>query len=209
MWWGAMWFLPPTSDVYGMSADLPYREDGDLLLGPSMIKRWSYARLQAVLRAARFAYYQDCRVPMVCLRYFGGFSPRSSFKWSGGHVPIFIHAILNDEEVIVHGDGAQTRSMGFVTDLVEGRLAGMGRMRRLKIPIGERRGVSVLETARAPHRANTGKELRLASFPCKRFFRQVQGHYARATDLSKAKALLGLLAQGQHGGGDPAYHRGG
>ena len=35
-------FSPQLQDVYGMSPDIPFREDGDLLLGPSMIKRWSY-----------------------------------------------------------------------------------------------------------------------------------------------------------------------
>ena len=192
--WGCNVVFASTSDVYGMSADLPYREDGDLLLGPSMIKRWSYAVSKLYCEQLAFAYYQDCRVPMVCLRYFGGFSPRSSFKWSGGHVPIFINAILNDEEVIVHGDGAQTRSMGFVTDLVEGTFLAMQNEKALGeiINIGNAEEMSVLETARLIHRlANTGKELKISFVPMQEVFGKYKDIMRRLPDLSKAKALLG------------------
>ena len=192
--WGCKVIFASTSDVYGMSADLPYREDGDLLLGPSMIKRWSYAVSKLYCEQLAFAYYQDCKVPMVCLRYFGGFSPRSSFKWSGGHVPIFINAILNDEEVIVHGDGAQTRSMGFVTDLVEGTFLAMQNEKALGeiINIGNAEEMSVLETARLIHRlANTGKELKISFVPMQEVFGKYKDIMRRLPDLSKAKALLG------------------
>jgi nucleoside-diphosphate-sugar epimerase len=131
---------------------------------------------------------------MVCLRYFGGFSPRSSFKWSGGHVPIFINAILNDEDVTVHGDGAQTRAMGFVTDLVEGTFLAMQTDKALGqiINIGNAEEMSVLETARLIHRlANTGKELKIRFVPMQEVFGKYKDIMRRLPDLNKAKALLG------------------
>lgn len=94
--WGCKVVYASTSDVYGMSPDLPLREDGDLLLGPSMIRRWSYAVSKLYGEQMAFAYYHDFKVPVVVIRFFGGFSPRSSFAWSGGHVPIFIRSIMND-----------------------------------------------------------------------------------------------------------------
>jgi len=86
--WGCKVIFASTSDVYGMSPDLPFREDGDLLLGPSMIKRWGYAVAKLYCEQIAFAYYKDYSVPIVILRYFGGCSPRSSLSWSGGHTPI-------------------------------------------------------------------------------------------------------------------------
>ena len=77
--WGAKVIFASTSDVYGMSQDLPFREDGDLLLGPSMVKRWAYAVSKLYGEQLANAYYKDENVPMVILRYFGGFSSRSSF----------------------------------------------------------------------------------------------------------------------------------
>jgi UDP-glucose 4-epimerase len=192
--WGCKVIFASTSDVYGMSPDLPYREDGDLLLGPSMIKRWSYAVSKLYSEQMAFAYFKDFGVPMVCLRYFGGFSPRSSFKWSGGHVPIFINAILNDEEVIVHGDGSQTRSMGFVTDLVDGTFLAMESEKALGeiINLGNTEELSVLDTAKMIHRvANTGKELKIKFVPMQELFGSYKDIVRRQPDLSKAQKLLG------------------
>jgi UDP-glucose 4-epimerase len=183
-----------TSDVYGMSPDLPLSEDGDLLLGPSMIRRWSYAVSKLYGEQMAFAYYHDFKVPIVVLRYFGAFSPRSSFAWSGGHIPIFIRSILNDEEVMVHGDGKQTRSMGFVDDLVEGTILAMenelaeGEI----INIGNDQELSVIDTARMIHRmANTGKALKIKYIPMQEVFGKYKDIMRRIPDLSKAKRILG------------------
>jgi len=192
--WGSKVVFASTSDVYGMSPDLPYREDGDLLLGPSMIKRWSYAVSKLYGEQMAFAYFKDYGVPMVCLRYFGGFSPRSSFKWSGGHVPIFINSILNDEEVIVHGDGTQTRSMGFVTDLVDGTVLAIESEKAVGeiINLGNPEEISVIDTAKMIHRlANSGKPLKIKYVPMNEVFGQYKDIMRRQPDLSKAKKLLG------------------
>lgn len=196
--WGCKVLFASTSDVYGMSPELPLNEDNDLLLGPSMIKRWSYAVSKLYGEQMAFAYYQDFAVPIVVLRYFGGFSPRSSFSWSGGHVPIFIRSILNDEEVIVHGDGTQTRSMGFVDDLVNGTIlalendAAIGEI----INIGNDEELSVIDTAKLIHQiAATGKPLKIKYVPMQQVFGKYKDIMRRIPDLSKAKRLLGYSPQ--------------
>lgn len=192
--WGCKVIFASTSDVYGMSPDLPLNEDGDLLLGPSMIKRWSYAVSKLYGEQLAFAYYHDYKVPVVVIRYFGGFSPRSSFAWSGGHVPIFIRAIMNNQEVIVHGDGGQTRSMGFVTDLVDGTLLAMENENAVGeiINIGNDEELSVIDTAKLIHEiANTGKELKINFVPMSEVFGKYKDIMRRIPDLSKAKRLLG------------------
>ena len=159
--WGSKVVFASTSDVYGMSPDLPLNEDGDLLLGPSMIKRWSYAVSKLYGEQLAFAYHHDYNVPIVVIRYFGGFSPRSSFAWSGGHVPIFIRAILEDKELIVHGDGTQTRSMGFVSDLVHGTILALESKKAIGeiINIGNDEELSIIDTANLIYDiAKTGKE---------------------------------------------------
>lgn len=183
-----------TSDVYGMSPDLPHREDGDLLLGPSMVRRWSYAVAKLYGEQLAFAYYRDYGVPMVILRYFGGFSPRSSFSWSGGHIPIFIRAILNDQPVTIHGDGSQTRSMAFVSDLVDGTVLAMESDSAVGeiINLGNDEEMSVLECARVIHRiAATGNELKIQRVPFSEVFGKYKDILRRRPDLTKAKSLLG------------------
>jgi len=192
--WGCKVVFASTSDVYGMSPDLPLNEDGDLLLGPSMIKRWSYAVSKLYGEQLAFAYHHDFKVPVVVIRYFGGFSPRSSFAWSGGHVPIFLRAILNDEEVVVHGDGSQTRSMGFVTDLVTGTVLALENEKAVGeiINIGNDEELSVIDTAKLIHQiANTGKELKIKFVPMSDVFGKYKDIMRRIPDLSKAKKLLG------------------
>jgi UDP-glucose 4-epimerase len=186
--------LASTSDVYGMSLDLPFKEGGNLLQGPSNIKRWGYATAKLYSEQMAFAYYQDYVVPVVVLRYFGGFSPRSCTCWSGGHVPIFIDAILNNREVIIHGDGKQTRSMCYVDDMVKGTILAMKNENAVGeiINIGSDEELSVLDTATLIHQiADTGKKLKLKFVPMDEVFGDYKEISRRKPDLSKAKNLLG------------------
>ncbi|MFN0188037.1 MAG: GDP-mannose 4,6-dehydratase [Bacteroidia bacterium] len=192
--WGAKVLFASTSDVYGMSNELPLNENGDLLIGPSMIKRWNYSVSKLYGEQMAFAYYHDFGVPIIIIRYFGGFSARSSFAWSGGHIPIFIKAILNDEEIIVHGDGEQTRSMGFVDDLVNGTILAMECENAIGeiINIGNDEELSVVDSAKLIHQiAKTGKELKIKYLPMSAIFGKYKDILRRVPDLNKAKTLLG------------------
>ena len=192
--WGSKVLFASTSDVYGMSPDLPLNEDGDLLLGPSMIKRWSYAVSKLYGEQLAFAYHHDYNVPIVVIRYFGGFSPRSSFAWSGGHVPIFIRAILEDKELIVHGDGSQTRSMGFVSDLVRGTILALESPKAIGeiINIGNDEELSIIDTANLIYDiAKTGNQNKIKFVPMSEVFGKYKDIMRRIPDLSKAKELLG------------------
>jgi len=193
--WGAKVVFASTSDVYGMSPDLPFREDGDLLLGPTMIKRWSYAVSKLYDEQLVFAYYKDYDVPIVILRYFGGFSSRSNFAWSGGHIPIFIHAILRNKEVIIHGDGSQSRSMAYALDLVDGTVLAMENENAIGeiINLGSEEEMSIIDSARLIHRlANTQQELKLKFVPFEEVFgKNYKDIMRRVPDLTKARKILG------------------
>jgi UDP-glucose 4-epimerase len=192
--WGSKVVFASTSDVYGMSPDLPFKEDGDILLGPTMVKRWSYAVAKLYCEQMAFAYHKDDGVPIVLLRYFGGFSPRSSFSWSGGHVPIFVDAILNDREVPIHGDGTQSRSMAWVDDLTVGTYLAMESSEAVGevINLGNDEEMSVVDTARLIHElADTGKELKLKFIKMEEVFGKYRDIVRRVPDLSKANKILG------------------
>lgn len=184
-----------TSDVYGMSPDLPFREDGDLLLGPSYYRRWSYSVSKLFDEHNAFTYAKDFGVRLVVLRYFGTFSPRSSFLWSGGHIPIFINKIINDELISVHGDGTQTRSMAHVSDVVRGTIAAMETKEAEGeiINIGSEEEMSIVDTAYLIHEMmDTGKELKIDFVPFDEIFgKGYKDIMKRRPDLSKAKRILG------------------
>jgi len=187
--------LGSTSDCYGMSPELPLREDGDLFLGPSMIKRWSYAVGKLYAEQLAFAYYKDHKLPVVVIRYFGGFSERASFSWSGGHIPIFIDAVLKDEECVIHGDGLQTRSMTHVSNLVNGTLLAMKSDKAVGelINIGEDREMSVLDSAKLIHElSGSDKELKIKFISTENIFGRYKDIKRRRPDLAKARSLLGF-----------------
>jgi UDP-glucose 4-epimerase len=191
---GAKVIYASTSDVYGMSSDLPLKESGNLLLGASNIKRWTYAVSKLYGEHLAMAYHKDYDVPVVILRYFGGFSSRSNFTWSGGHIPIFIRAILNDEEVMIHGDGKQTRSMGHVDDIVTGTLLAINSEKAVGqiINIGNDEELSIIDSAKLIHEIlDTGKDLKIKYIPMKRIFGDYVDIQRRIPDLQRAKSILG------------------
>jgi UDP-glucose 4-epimerase len=192
--WRSKVIYASTSDVYGMSPDLPFKESGDLLLGPGMVRRWSYAVAKLYGEQLTSSYYHDYDIPVVVLRYFGGFSPRSSFAWSGGHIPIFVRAILNDEEVIIHGDGKQTRSMAYVDDLIDGTILAMENDAAVGelFNLGNNEEISVLDSAKIIHKlANTGKDLKIKFIPYEEIFGEYKDIMRRVPDLTKARNILG------------------
>ena len=112
--------MASTSDVYGKSPDLPFREDGDLLLGPSTVPRWAYATSKLFEEHLAVAYNDECGISTALMRFFGSYGPRHHLSWWGGPQSVFISAILDGEQITVHGDGKQTRTFTYVDDTVRG-----------------------------------------------------------------------------------------
>lgn len=186
--------IASTSDVYGRSPRIPFSEDGDLVTGSPTAKRWAYAVAKLYAEHTALAYQKDFGVPVVILRYFGCFSERSSTGWSGGHVPMFIDAILNGRPVTIHGNGRQTRSMAHVDDVVRGTILAMDSPKAVGqiLNLGNDEEVSVFESAKIIHRiARTGRPLRVKFVPQKKVHGTYKEIARRVPDLRKAKKLLG------------------
>ena len=112
--------LASTSDVYGKNPNVPFTEDSDSIIGPSMIPRWSYAVSKLFDEHLALAYHATYGVPVTILRFFGSYGPRQHLSWWGGPQSVFISAILRNEPVEIHGDGSQTRSFTYISDLIDG-----------------------------------------------------------------------------------------
>jgi UDP-glucose 4-epimerase len=109
--------IASTSEVYGKSASLPFREDGDLVLGPTSKSRWSYACSKAIDEFLAIAYWREKKTPAVVARLFNTIGPRQSGQY-GMVVPRFIGQALEGRDVTVYGSGEQTRSFTYVEDVV-------------------------------------------------------------------------------------------
>ncbi|WP_210491633.1 GDP-mannose 4,6-dehydratase [Patulibacter sp. SYSU D01012] len=116
--------LASTSEVYGKSAALPFREDGDLVMGATTKGRWSYACSKAIDEFLALAYWNERKLPTVVVRLFNTVGPRQTGQY-GMVVPKFVRGALAERDLQVFGDGAQSRCFGHVADVVRAMAALM------------------------------------------------------------------------------------
>jgi len=117
-------FVASTSEVYGKSTDVPFREDGDLVLGPTSRGRWSYACSKAIDEFLAIAYWRERHCPTLIGRCFNTVGPRQTGHY-GMVVPRFVKQALHDEALTVYGDGQQSRCFTHVSDAVRAMMALM------------------------------------------------------------------------------------
>ena len=117
-------FVASTSEVYGKSATVPFREDGDLVLGATSRGRWSYACSKAIDEFLAIAYWRERHCPTVIGRCFNTVGPRQTGHY-GMVVPRFVKQALHDELLTVYGDGRQTRCFTHVSDAVRAMIGLM------------------------------------------------------------------------------------
>src|SRR5215467_3893981 len=100
--------ITSTSEVYGKLDRLPFREDDDLVMGPTSKGRWSYACSKAIDEFLAIAYWKEKRVPTVIARLFNTVGPRQTGRY-GMVIPTFVQQALAEQEIRVFGDGLQRR----------------------------------------------------------------------------------------------------
>jgi UDP-glucose 4-epimerase len=110
--------IASSSEVYGKSEAVPFREDDDIVLGSTSLSRWSYACSKAIDEFLGLAFYQQYGLDVVIGRFFNTIGPRQTGQY-GMVVPRFVQRALRNEPVLIYGTGKQTRCFCYVTDLVE------------------------------------------------------------------------------------------
>ncbi len=108
-----------TSDVYGKNTKLPFKEDSDLVLGNTKVKRWAYALSKIYGEQYVIANNEEFGLNYTIVRFFGSYGPNHNLTWWGGPQSGFITKAMNNEEIELHGDGLQTRTFTFIEDTVE------------------------------------------------------------------------------------------
>lgn len=109
--------LASTSEIYGKSADIPFKENGDMLFGPTTRSRWSYAASKAIDEFLGLAYHNERRIPVLIARLFNTIGPRQTGRY-GMVIPRFIQQALDGEPLTVYGNGDQSRCFTYVVDVV-------------------------------------------------------------------------------------------
>jgi len=181
---GASFFLSSTSEVYGDPLVHPQTEDywGNVNpIGP----RGVYDEAKRYAEAMTFAYQRVHSIDVRVVRIFNTYGERMR-RNDGRAVPTFIGQALKGKPMTVHGDGKQTRSLCYVSDLIEGfvRMIGASEVNG-PVNLGNPHEVTVLEIAETI-RALAGSDSELSFVD-----RPVDDPQQRCPDISKAASILG------------------
>ena len=185
-------FIASTSEVYGKSTDVPFRETADLVLGATTRHRWAYACSKALDEFLALAHWKERKLPVVIVRFFNTVGPRQTGQY-GMVVPTFVRQALAGEPITVFGDGSQSRSFTYVGDVV-------GALQKLMIEsraigevfnIGNTEEVTILELARRV-KAITGSASPIVTIPYDQAYEAgFEDMPRRVPDLSKIEQLIG------------------
>lgn len=110
--------IASTSEIYGKNTKLPFGEDDDRVYGSVRNYRWGYAFSKGVDEFLALAYFREKGLPVRIVRLFNTIGPRQTGEY-GMVVPRFVRQALKGEAITVHGTGKQTRSFGYVGDVVD------------------------------------------------------------------------------------------
>ena len=188
--------LTSTSEIYGKSEKVPFREDDDRVMGPTTQRRWSYACAKALDEFLAQAHWTEYRLPVVIVRLFNTVGPRQTGQY-GMVVPRFVQQGLAGEPLTVYGDGKQTRSFAHVHDVVEAlpKLLKLPSARGQIYNLGNDEEVTILELAERVKRI-TGNKAEIEFVPYEQAY--VQGFddmRRRVPDLTKVAQAIGYRPQ--------------
>ena len=185
-------FIASTSEVYGKSADVPFREAADLVLGPSVKHRWAYACSKLIDEFLALAYWKEKKLPVVIVRLFNTVGPRQTGQY-GMVLPTFVRQALAGHPITVFGDGTQSRSFTYVGDVIEAlvRLAGEKRAVGEVFNIGNMGEVTIADLA-ARVKSMTGSCSPIQYIPYDEAYETgFEDMPRRVPDISKIRELVG------------------
>ena len=184
--------IASTSEVYGKSEDVPFREDSDLVMGPTPKHRWAYACSKAIDEFLALAYWKEKKLPVIIVRFFNTVGPRQTGQY-GMVIPNFVRQALAGEPITVFGDGTQSRSFTHVQDVVGALLKlvvepqAVGKV----INIGNTQEVTILQLAERVQTLS-GSKSPIKLIPYEEAYESgFEDMPRRVPDLSRVHALVG------------------
>ena len=185
-------FIASTSEVYGKSADVPFRESADVVLGASTKHRWAYACSKMIDEFLALAYWKEKKLPVVVVRLFNTVGPRQTGQY-GMVLPTFVRQALAGSPITVFGDGTQSRSFTDVSDVVRAlvTLASEPRAVGEVFNIGNTGEISIRDLADRV-KAATGSRSPIQLIPYDQAYEEgFEDMPRRVPDLSKLRHLIG------------------
>ena len=183
--------IASTSEVYGKSEDVPFREDSDLVMGPTPKHRWAYACSKAIDEFLALAYWKERQLPVIVVRFFNTVGPRQTGQY-GMVIPNFVRQALAGEPITVFGDGTQSRSFTHVADVIQALLKLVREPRAIGqvINVGNTGEISMLMLAERVRELSGSKSpIKLVPYD-EAYESGFEDMPRRVPDLSKLMALI-------------------
>ena len=187
--------ITSTSEVYGKSDALPFREDGDLKLGPTNVGRWAYACSKAIDEFLAIAHWKERQLPTVVVRLFNTVGPRQTGRY-GMVVPRFVRQALAGQQLTVYGEGVQRRCFCHVGDVVTALSQLMPHEPAYGevINVGSQEEVSILELAERVIEI-TGSTSEVSLIPYDEAYEEgYEDMHRRIPDTTKVEGMIGWRA---------------
>ena len=184
--------IASTSEVYGKSGDVPFREDADLVLGESAKHRWAYACSKLIDEFLALAYWKERKLPVIIVRLFNTVGPRQTGQY-GMVIPNFVRQALAGQPITVFGDGTQSRSFTYVGDVVRAMVALINEPRAVGqvFNIGNGNEITIAELAEKV-RKMTGSSSEIVKVPYEKAYEAgFEDMPRRVPDISRIRALIG------------------
>ena len=184
--------IASTSEVYGLSDQVPFREDGNLVLGPTSKGRWSYACSKAIDEFLALAYWRERKLPTVIVRLFNTVGPRQTGQY-GMVVPTFIKQALTGRPITIYGDGRQSRCFAHVSDVVRALIALMDHPGAVGevFNIGSNEEVTIRALAERV-KALTNSDSEIVTIPYEQAYGEgFEDMPRRVPDIAKIERLIG------------------
>jgi UDP-glucose 4-epimerase len=185
-------FIASTSEVYGKNLEVPFREDADLVMGPTVKHRWAYACSKALDEFLALAYWKERGLPVIIVRFFNTVGPRQTGQY-GMVLPSFVRQALAGEPITVFGDGKQQRSFTYIGDVV-GCLLNLVKEKNAigeVFNIGNSEEVTILKLAELV-KARTGSRSEIVFVPYDKAYEAgFEDMPRRVPDLTKVRKLVG------------------
>ncbi|MCK4358646.1 MAG: GDP-mannose 4,6-dehydratase [Candidatus Cloacimonetes bacterium] len=186
-------FIASTSELYGKSNSLPFKEGIDRIYGSTNIRRWSYAESKAVDEFLALAYWHEKKLPVVIGRLFNTIGPRQTGQY-GMVVPRFVQQALLDHPITVYGDGKQSRCFAYVGDVVDALVKLMEDDKSVGqiYNIGSDKEITIFDLAKKVKKlTNSSSTIKLIPYN-EAYEEGFEDMNRRVPDISKIKKAIGF-----------------
>lgn len=182
-----------TSEVYGLSTEVPFREDGNLVMGATTKGRWSYACSKAIDEFLALAYWREKKLPTVIVRLFNTVGPRQTGQY-GMVIPTFVKQALSGRPITVFGSGTQSRCFCYVGDVIGALMKLMDQEEAVGevFNVGSTQEITILDLAKkVKELTNSQSEIIFVPYD-EAYVEGFEDMPRRIPDTSKVNALVGF-----------------